>query len=169
MGKFDKPDYPTEARLELKVGALVVMLENKAPWVNGTMGVVDFLDANLVRVKINDVVHTINKRKWEKKEYYYDPETQKLEQKVVASFEQYPVKLAWALTIHKAQGQTYSAVAIDMGDDGAFAAGQAYVALSRCKSMKMLYLLRPIMPNDIKVDQNVIEFMQVFNSGAEVV
>jgi ATP-dependent exoDNAse (exonuclease V) alpha subunit len=158
-GKMDDADYPTEIILRLKVGAPVVMLENNGDtWSNGTLGIIDGLGPNCVKVKIRGVSHTINKRTWEKKEYRYDRQNG-LTQKTIATFTQYPVKLAWALTIHKAQGQTYESVAIDMGS-GAFAPGQTYTAISRCSSIKKLYLAERIQPKDIRVSQDVLIFMQ---------
>jgi hypothetical protein len=158
-GKITEAEYPTEVDLRLKVGALVVMLENKGSWVNGTLALVSYLDSNYLRVTINGAEHTVDKKVWEKRKYSYDRQTKSLTSEVIATFKQYPVKLAWALTIHKAQGQTYKTVAIDMGG-GAFESGQAYVALSRCVSMETLYLLRPIRYEDIKVSADVVEFMQ---------
>lgn len=78
---------------------------------------------------------------------------------MISSFTQFPLRLAWAITIHKSQGQTYQSVAIDLSE-GAFAHGQTYVALSRCQSLERLYLTSPIKPEDIIVDQDIIEFMK---------
>ncbi|MCL2690277.1 MAG: AAA family ATPase [Chitinispirillia bacterium] len=158
-GKITQAEYPTEVDLRLKAGALVVMLENKGAWVNGTLAVVSYLDNDYLRVTINGIEHTVDKKVWEKRKYSYDRHTKSLTSEVIATFKQYPVKLAWALTIHKAQGQTYKTVAIDMGS-GAFENGQAYVALSRCVSMDTLYLLKPIRYEDVKVSADVVEFMQ---------
>ncbi len=167
-GDITASSYPTEKLLKLKVGAQVMMLKNDqkkpARWVNGTLGVITQLTANVVRVNIDGVEHTVNKETWEKVRYFYDPEDQRLEKEVVSSFTQLPMRLAWAITIHKSQGQTYESVAIDLSD-GAFAHGQAYVALSRCKSLEGLYLHARIREQDIIIDQEVIEFM----SKAQVV
>jgi hypothetical protein len=161
-GDITASSYPTEKLLKLKVGAQVMMLKNDqkkpARWVNGTLGVITQLTANVVRVNIDGVEHSVNKETWEKVRYFYDPEEQKLEKETVSSFTQLPMRLAWAITIHKSQGQTYESVAIDLSD-GAFAHGQAYVALSRCKSLEGLYLHAPIREQDIIIDQEVIDFM----------
>ena len=161
-GDITTGSYPTEKLLKLKVGAQVMMLKNDqkkpARWVNGTLGVVTQLTANVVRVNIDGVEHTVNKETWEKVRYFYDPEDKRLEKEVVSSFTQLPMRLAWAITIHKSQGQTYESVAIDLSD-GAFAHGQAYVALSRCKNLEGLYLHAPIREQDIIIDQEVNEFM----------
>jgi len=153
--------YPAPPILKLKVGAQIVMLENHlgGEWVNGTLGTISNLGADFVEVEIKGVGYTVTKKTWEKKIYSYDTRTRTLTQKPVEGFKQYPVKLAWALTIHKGQGQTYKAVAIDWGN-GAFAAGQAYVALSRCVSMETLYLLNNVSSTDIIVNQDVVIFMQ---------
>ncbi|MDR0306683.1 MAG: AAA family ATPase [Chitinispirillales bacterium] len=162
-GKISASEYPAPVKLELKVGAQVVMLDNNKTggWVNGSLGAVSHLDSDFIRVKMSGsgAECTVSRKVWEKRKYLYDSKTQSLEQKVIATFEQYPVKLAWALTIHKAQGQTYESVVINMSW-GAFAAGQTYVALSRCRSMDALYLTRPILLRDVEVDPNVAEFMR---------
>ena len=170
-GDFKKNAYPTEFELKLKVGAQVMMLVNDNTddaeighnvgrrWVNGTLGVISELTEDSVKVMINKVEHTLDKHTWEKLEYRYDAETKKLVAKTVGTFTQYPIKLAWAMTIHKAQGQTYKSVAIDLGD-GVFAAGQTYVALSRCISLSNLYLVTPIRREDVIVNQEVLRFMR---------
>ena len=90
---------------------------------------------------------------------YYDVSTKSIKKDVVATFSQYPIKLAYAITIHKSQGQTYDAVKVDL-TKGTFAAGQAYVALSRCRSMSSLYLVSTLKQEDIKVSQEVINYMK---------
>ncbi len=161
-GDITASSYPTEKQLKLKVGAQVMMLKNDqkkpARWVNGTLGVITQLTDNVVRVNIDGVEHSVNKETWEKVRYFYDPEEEKLEKEVVSSFTQLPMRLAWAITIHKSQGQTYESVAIDLSD-GAFAHGQTYVALSRCKNLDGLFLHSPIREQDIIIDQEVIDFM----------
>ena len=164
-GHFGEKTYPTDKELKLKVGAQIMMLVNDVPdtnghrrWVNGSLGVISELTSSSVKVMINKVEYSIDRYAWNKKTYEYDPTTKRLTKKVVASFKQYPLCLAYALTIHKAQGQTYQSVAIDMGN-GAFDTGQTYVALSRCVSLDNLYLLTPISSRDIKVDQEVLNYM----------
>jgi len=169
-GSITESAYPAPKTLILRVGAQVMMLRNdytdatpKDPkqqrrWVNGTLGIVSSLNVDTIKVLINGVEHSINKASWQKTQYEYDAFEKRLTQEVVATFKQYPLKLAWAVTIHKAQGQTYQSVAIDLGL-GAFEAGQMYVALSRCVSMDTLYLRQPINSSDIKVNQEVSAFM----------
>jgi len=123
-GNFTNSIFPTEKLLKLKVGSQVMMLVNDKNnrWVNGTVATITKLDIDTVTVKINDVEHTVDKHTWSKDKYYYDPRTKTLEREMVSSFTQFPVKLAWAVTIHKAQGQTYNSVYIDL-TDGAFDVG----------------------------------------------
>lgn len=162
-GDIKESAFPTEQKLRLKVGAQIMMLKNDTEkprrWVNGTLGVVTRLGGSAIRVNIDGVEHTVNRETWQKIRYEYSPEDRKLKKIPVSEFTQLPVRLAWALTIHKSQGQTYESVAVDMSD-GAFAHGQTYVALSRCKSMEGLYLTTAIRREDIIVDQEIVDFMQ---------
>lgn len=162
-GDIKQSAFPTEKHLKLKAGAQIMMLKNDTEkpmrWANGTLGVVTSLTPNVIRVSIDGVEHTVNKATWEKVRYYYDHEERKLEKEVTSTFTQLPMRLAWAITIHKSQGQTYQSVAVDLSS-GAFAHGQTYVALSRCKSLDGLYLKSPIRPEDIIIDQDVVDFMK---------
>ena len=128
-------------------------------WVNGTLGYIDSIDGEEITVNIDGKVHAVAKETWNKIQYVLNEETNTLDEKVVSSFTQFPLKLAWAITIHKSQGQTYNMVAIDMGY-GAFAHGQTYVALSRCKTLEGIYLNRKIARGDIIVEPKIIDFMQ---------
>lgn len=162
-GDIKEQSFPTEKKLKLKVGAQVMMLKNDTEkprrWANGTLGVVTMLKENLVRVNIDGVEHTILPATWEKIRYDYDHEERRLDKQVVSSFKQLPLRLAWAITIHKSQGQTYQSVSVDLSD-GAFAHGQTYVALSRCVSLEGLYLESPIRREDVIVDPDVVAFMK---------
>lgn len=162
-GDIKEQSFPTEKKLKLKVGAQVMMLKNDEEkprrWVNGTLGVITKLGTETVRVNIDGVEHTVNQATWKKYRYDYDHEERKLTKQVVSEFTQLPMRLAWAITIHKSQGQTYESVAVDMSD-GAFAHGQTYVALSRCKSMEGLYLTTAIRREDVIVDQEIVDFMK---------
>lgn len=165
-GDLSANSLPTEMNLKLKVGALVMMTKNdtnieankKPRWANGTLAVVSELSPDSIKVRIDNSEYKINKTTWEKCQYDYDEKSKTISKDIVGTFTQFPVKLAYAITIHKSQGQTYSAVKIDLAR-GAFAPGQVYVALSRCQSLNNLYLTRPLYARDIIVSPTVIDFM----------
>ena len=135
-GTLDESSYPTDETLVLKKGAQVMLLRNDPGkrWVNGSIGHVVNLSKNSITVSIDGSTYAIPRERWEKIQYQWNSEMEKIEREVIGVFEQYPIKLAWAITIHKSQGQTLSHVVIDM-EHGAFAHGQLYVALSRCTSL----------------------------------
>lgn len=171
---------PADERLELKIGAQVMFIKNddSSPfkdsdgmalrrWVNGTIGtVVEFKSESHVVVEVDGERMDVGRATWEKVRYeieeYFDEDTNKVKETLVAvpvaEFKQLPLRLAWGVTIHKSQGQTYDEVMIDMGA-GAFAPGQTYVALSRVRSLDGLYLSRAIRLSDVKIDQRVLAFM----------
>jgi ATP-dependent exoDNAse (exonuclease V) alpha subunit len=155
--------YPADEQLVLKPGARVMFLRNDTAgpdgprYVNGSLGIVEKItDTVLVDVDGEGVL--VEPVTWEKVKYDYSPATKMLSQEVVAEFTQFPLRLAWAVTIHKAQGKTLDAAVIDLGAR-AFAPGQTYVAFSRLTSLDGLYLKRPLTPADIIVDQDVVRFM----------
>lgn len=166
-GDFGNTALPTDLNLHLKIGEQVMMVRNdivaeegKEPrWVNGTLATVSDLSDYWVEVEIDGEYYEVDQAKWEKFEYWVNPKTHILEKNVVATFTQYPLKPAYAITIHKSQGQTYDAVNINLGR-GAFAPGQTYVALSRCRSLETLSLVNPIQRRDIMVDPEVVKFME---------
>ncbi|MCF7908270.1 MAG: AAA family ATPase [Candidatus Omnitrophica bacterium] len=151
--------YPTEEVLFLKKGARVILLNNdkEKRWVNGTLAEIAELTGDLVRVSIEGRVYVLEKFTWEKIRYIFDDSTQGIKQEIDGSFRQYPLKLAWAITIHKSQGQTFEKVIIDIGH-GAFSPGQLYVALSRCRSLEGITLDKPLSLSDIIIDENVHSF-----------
>lgn len=159
-GEMKRSVFPTEENLYLKKDAQIVLLKNDMDkrWVNGTVGKIEALFDDHIDIRVNNTVYTIEQETWEEIAYTYDSDTHKVEAKTVSSFTQYPIRLAWALTIHKSQGQTYESVALDL-TTGTFAAGQMYVALSRATSMEGLYLKMPVQRKHIIVDAKVIAFM----------
>lgn len=164
---FKESEYPNEFHLVLKKNAQVMMIRNDTEqkrWVNGSLGHVEKLTTTSIRVNINGNVHEVLREKWEKIQYKYNPETESVEPEVIGTFEQFPVRLAWAITIHKSQGQTFDDVDIDIGD-GAFAHGQVYVALSRCTSLEGIRLKRNISRRDVIFDHRVREFNLKDQSG----
>ncbi len=163
-GDFGGRTFPADEVLELKVGAQVMFLRNDSPqdggprWVNGSIGTVTRVDST-VYVDIDGDTHEVEPAVWEKFKYTYNPTTKKLRKDVVAEFTQFPLRLAWAVTIHKSQGATYERAVVDLGAR-VFSPGQTYVALSRLTSLDGLYLTRPLRPSDMIVDENVQRFMR---------
>ena len=160
-GEFGNRTYPADESLQLKVGARVMFLRNDADqrWVNGTVGTVVKIAAT-VFVEVDGEVHEVQPAVWEKFKYSYSSATKKLTRDIVAEFTQFPLRLAWAVTIHKSQGKTYDRAIVDLGQRS-FAPGQTYVALSRISRLEGLYLTRPLRPSDIIVDDNVRRFMSL--------
>lgn len=162
-GEFGGRAFPADEALQLKVGARVMFLRNDAStdgghrWVNGTVGTVTRI-ASTVFVEVDGEVHEVQPAIWEKFKYTYSPNTKQLRKDIVAEFQQFPLRLAWAVTIHKSQGKTYDRAIVDLGS-GTFSAGQTYVALSRLTELDGLYLSRPLRPSDIRVDPDVERFM----------
>ncbi len=160
--------YPTEKTLTLKEGAQIMFIRNDPDrrYVNGSIGKVVSIQDGKVEVEIREneqeTRFELEPYLWEIIKYKVDPQNPKeLEEEVIGSFEQFPIKLAWAVTIHKAQGKTFDRAIIDFGH-GAFEYGQAYVALSRCRKLDELVLRQKLRPRDIMTDPRVVEFYQNF-------
>jgi hypothetical protein len=166
-GKFDKSAYPTDESLELKEGSKVVMLRNDPDkrWVNGTLAVISKLRGQTVWVEVAGEEHELEPVTWENAGYEYDADSDEMKQSVVGTFRQLPVRLAWALTIHKSQGMTLDKVYIDFGR-GTFAHGQAYVALSRARSLSGLGLARHVRQSDIIFDRAALDYRRLFDRAA---
>lgn len=153
--------------LELKVGAQVMFLRNdsEGKWANGTIGKITSLENDKVGVELNSgYVYFVTRESWEAYDDKYNPETKVCEQELVGSVTQFPLRLAWAITIHKSQGLTFDKVAIDFGR-GAFTHGQAYVALSRARSLEGLQLVRPIEQNSVRVSTEILSFASSYNDA----
>ncbi len=159
-GKFEKGAFPTDEHLFLKKEAQVMLLRNDSlkRWVNGSLGIIDHVDADAIYVTIGDETYPVEPVTWEEIEYQFNAEQAKIEPVVAGTFKQYPIKLAWAITIHKSQGKTFDRVIIDFGY-GAFAHGQAYVALSRCRTLEGIQLKTRIKRTDIRLDRRVKEYL----------
>ena len=150
-GAFDRSSLPAEETLRLKAGAQVMLVNNDkgGRWVNGTIGRVSGIRKgkardDLVLVALQDgTIVEVAPHTWELFEYQYDRTTKRISTRKTGSFTQYPIRLAWAVTIHKSQGKTFDRVVIDIGR-GAFAHGQVYVALSRCTNFAGITLVQKI-------------------------
>lgn len=163
-GNFDARQAPTPQELRLKPGARVMFVRNDPDgrWVNGTVAQVLSLKTGSVTVAAatpsgSEKTFAVKPVVWERFEYALNPETNQVEEQLTGSFTQLPLTLAWAVTIHKAQGQTYESCFVDLGKS-AFASGQTYVALSRAKSLAGLTLARPLHLRDLPVNPAVVEF-----------
>lgn len=164
-GDFTPKSYPTDYKLELKKHAQVILLRNdpEKRFVNGTLATIIELEETRIRIRIKkeeegSIEIDLPRMTWENQRYKYLSEKEgTIQSETVGSFIQYPVKLAWAVTIHKSQGKTYDRVAIDLGK-GAFEHGQSYVALSRCRKLEGVFLKKPLTPRDIMIDQTVVEY-----------
>ena len=153
-------DSIVDDHLKLKVGAQIMLVKNdlNTPrrWVNGTLGIIHKLEKDKIFVKINDKIHEVKKEAWHRYDYRFSGGS--INPSIVATFIQYPIKLAWAATIHKCQGQTFQKVAIDL-DTGAFSHGQTYVAISRATSLEGVFLKREIYNSDLIFDKRVYNYL----------
>ncbi len=158
-GKFSESQVPVPNRIELKVGAQVMIAKNGKSYVNGDVATVTEIFKDRVKVMLTERKQVVEVpiSVWSQYEYKFNEETKEIERVVSGSYSQLPVVLAWAMTIHKSQGLTLSSVHLDLGK-GAFETGQTYVALSRCRSLKTLSLKRPIRNEDILVDPQAVAF-----------
>ncbi|ROI09269.1 AAA family ATPase [Chryseobacterium sp. H3056] len=170
-GNFNENQYPNEEELQLKVGAQVMFIRNDASaekkYFNGKLAEIMSLDEKEITVLIDgdDEVFTLKKETWEQKKYGLDAE-KNITEDVLGSFQQYPIRLAWAVTIHKSQGLTFDRLIIDAGKS--FASGQVYVALSRCRTLEGIVLKSKITPNVIFADRRVSQFQDETNANEKV-
>ncbi|MBP6447576.1 MAG: AAA family ATPase [Saprospiraceae bacterium] len=166
-GEFNPQLFPTEYNLNLKTGAQVMFVKNdlQKQFVNGTIGIIDELTGDTIKVRIlenteREKIIDVDRQEWEILKYEMDQQKPgNISTKVIGTFKQYPLKLAWAITIHKSQGKTFDKVIIDMGS-GAFESGQTYVALSRCRTLDGIILKQPLRNRDIIVDERVTEYYE---------
>jgi ATP-dependent DNA helicase PIF1 len=165
-GDYGSGAHPTDTTLVLKCGAKVMMLRNDSEgrWVNGTVARVSRLDDKRVWVEIAGKEYEVEPASWESRRYAYDQAAQKIVETVAGTFRQFPLRHAWALTIHKSQGLTLDRVYIDLGR-GTFAHGQAYVALSRCRTLAGLALARRLVPRDILFDPAAMDYRRLFHAA----
>ncbi|HEV3251909.1 MAG TPA: DEAD/DEAH box helicase, partial [Puia sp.] len=159
-GEFNKDQAPTAEELRIKKQSQVMLLTNHPDglWVNGTVGIVMGIQNDEIMIETQEgETISVGRHQWDLYKYRFDEKTSSLTQDVIGSFTQYPLCLAWGITIHKSQGKTFDKAMIDLS--GSFATGQAYVALSRCRSFEGLILKKPVKKGHIHVDSQVVRFL----------
>jgi len=169
-GDFPESSMPAPKELKVKNGAQIVFIRNDINhrWVNGTIGKVNVAAPDYLEIELEDGSNVlVEPERWAHIRYDYDDKSHTITEVELGTFTQMPIRLAWALTIHKSQGLTFNKAIIDLGS-GAFTGGQAYVALSRCRSLEGLFLRNPIRQSDIFVKREVIEFSRWFNDRSLV-
>ena len=166
-GTFQEKLFPTALNLNLKKGAQVMFIKNDVDkkYVNGTIGKIVRLNQNGIFVELekedgNVLEVKVEREEWELIKYEQNVNNNEIQVKTLGVFSQYPLRLAWAITIHKSQGKTFDKVIIDLGK-GAFESGQTYVALSRCRTLDGIVLKNPVKPRDILVDERIISFYEL--------
>ena len=163
-GKFEEKRFPVDMTLKLKVGAQVMFTRNDQHkrWVNGTIGTVTKLAKDEIQVTTGGAAYVVPNCSWESYSYEYDKEERKMKKELMGTFTQYPLRLAWAITVHKSQGMTFDKLYLDLSR-GMFAAGQLYVALSRVRTLDGLFLARPIIPRYAHTSREVLSYASGYN------
>ena len=166
-GEFDKRYLPTETELEVKESAQIMLLNNdsRGRWINGTIGEIIDFEEDKINIKLqNGKTVSVSPYSWDIFETYFNKEDRVLDKHLLGSFIQYPIRLAWAITIHKSQGKTFDRAVIDLSG-GTFACGQTYVALSRCRTLEGMILKTKIKKTNIFTDWRIVRFMTNYQYG----
>jgi len=162
-GDFDLKNCLVEETLNLKINCRVMIVRNGEGYQNGSLGTLIKTHKDYLSIALDSgQVVEVGKYKFESTAFKYDKEKDAIKHNITGQFMQFPVRVAYAITIHKAQGQTFDKVIIDVGERGAFAHGQVYVALSRCRTLEGLKLIRPLKVTDLHYNKSILEFNKAF-------